>query len=60
KIAAVLHVPVDHFIHDQTDPDELDSEWMKLVKDAMGSGVSKDQFREFLEFNKWRIDNTNK
>ncbi|WML49872.1 helix-turn-helix domain-containing protein [Neobacillus sp. PS3-34] len=60
KISAVLNVPVDHLIHEQTNADELDSEWMKLVKEAMGSGVSKDQFREFLEFNKWRIDQSNK
>jgi len=60
KIAAVLHVPVDHFIHDEMNPDDLDSEWMKLVKEAMSSGVSKDQFREFLEFNRWRINQPNK
>lgn len=34
----------------------LDSEWTQLVKDAMSSGVSKEQFREFLEFTKWKQD----
>ncbi|WP_102273065.1 helix-turn-helix domain-containing protein [Cytobacillus massiliigabonensis] len=56
KIAAVLNVPVDHLIHEQPNKEELDSEWMKIVQEAMNSGVSKDQFRDFLAFNKWRID----
>ncbi|MGN7427343.1 helix-turn-helix domain-containing protein [Cytobacillus praedii] len=61
KIAAVLNVPVDHLIHEQPNKEELDSEWMKIVQEAMNSGVSKDQFREFLAFNKCRIDqNQNK
>jgi XRE family transcriptional regulator, master regulator for biofilm formation len=54
KIAGVLNVPVDHLIHEQINKDDLDSEWMKIVKEAMESGVSKEQFREFLDFNKWR------
>jgi len=57
KIAAVLHIPVDHLIHEQPDKENMDSDWVKLVKEAMDSGISKDQFREFLEFNKWRIHN---
>lgn len=55
KISSVLQVPVDALLHDDlTDEQALDSEWMNLVKEAMHSGVSKDQFREFLEFNKWK------
>ncbi|AIM17164.1 DNA-binding anti-repressor SinI [Neobacillus sedimentimangrovi] len=54
KIAAVLNIPVQQLIQEQMDETELDPEWMNLVKEAMNSGVSKDQFREFLEFNKWR------
>ncbi|MED3625224.1 helix-turn-helix domain-containing protein [Neobacillus thermocopriae] len=54
KIAAVLNIPVQQLIQDPIDETELDTEWMNLVKEAMESGVSKDQFREFLEFNKWR------
>jgi XRE family transcriptional regulator, master regulator for biofilm formation len=60
KIASVLNVPVDHLIHDQINKEELDSEWMGIVKDAMISGVSKEQFRDFLEFNKWRVNQNNK
>ncbi|URM32340.1 helix-turn-helix domain-containing protein [Cytobacillus firmus] len=54
KIAGVLNVPVDHLIHEQINKEDLDSDWMKIVKEAMESGVSKEQFREFLDFNKWR------
>jgi XRE family transcriptional regulator of biofilm formation len=59
KIATVLKLPVESLIHEQIDKDDLDSDWMNLVKDAMSSGVSKDQFREFLEFNKWRVNQNN-
>jgi XRE family transcriptional regulator, master regulator for biofilm formation len=54
KIAAVLNIPVEHLIHEQVDKSDLDSDWMNLVKEAMTSGVSKDQFREFLEFTQWK------
>ncbi|MCQ6281129.1 helix-turn-helix domain-containing protein [Bacillus sp. EB600] len=56
KIASVLNVPVDHLIHDQINTSELDSDWMIIVKEAMNSGISKEQFRDFLEFNKWRMN----
>ncbi|MTE25249.1 helix-turn-helix domain-containing protein, partial [Microbacterium sp. ZXX196] len=35
KIAGVLNVPVDHLIHEQINKEDLDSEWMKIVKEAM-------------------------
>ncbi|WP_075980091.1 helix-turn-helix domain-containing protein [Bacillus massilinigeriensis] len=57
KIAMVLKVPVDQIIHEQPDKEDLDSEWLNIVKEAMQSGVSKEQFREYLEFNKWKIKN---
>jgi XRE family transcriptional regulator, master regulator for biofilm formation len=60
KIASVLEIPVDHLIHDQINKENLDNDWMNIVKEAMLSGVSKDQFREFLEFNKWRVNQNNK
>ncbi|MGG5252255.1 helix-turn-helix domain-containing protein [Neobacillus sp. SM06] len=59
KIASVLNVPVDHLIHEQENQEELDNDWMNLVKEAMNSGISKEQFKEFLEFNKWRINQQN-
>jgi len=59
KIAAVLNLPVERLIHEQIDKDDLDRDWMNLVKEAMNSGVSKEQFRDFLEFNKWRSNQSN-
>jgi XRE family transcriptional regulator of biofilm formation len=58
KIAAVLHISVDSLIQQKSGPEEnnLDQEWERLVQEAMASGVTKEQFREFLEFNKWRLD----
>jgi XRE family transcriptional regulator, master regulator for biofilm formation len=57
KIAAVLKVSVERLL-DQEDTGakerELDQEWYAIVKEAMASGVDKQQFREFLDFNKWR------
>ncbi len=55
KIAVVLGVPVDVLLFDELKRDTLDSEWVKIVEEAMKSGVSKQQFREFIEFNKWKI-----
>lgn len=57
KIASVLNVPIDYLIHESINLEELDQDWISIVKEAMNSGVSKDQFRDFLEFNKWRIHN---
>jgi XRE family transcriptional regulator of biofilm formation len=58
KVGAVLKVSVEDFLNsDQSEQkvDHLDHEWADLVREAMASGVSKDQFKEFLEFNKWKI-----
>lgn len=62
KIASVLNVQTDTFLQpdDPVDQTMLDEEWYQLVREAMDSGVSKEQFREFLEFNKWRIDRSKK
>lgn len=57
KVSAVLDVSVHTLLHekDETEYDgQLDSEWEKLVRDAMTSGVSKKQFREFLDYQIWR------
>ncbi len=61
KVSSVLGVSVNTLLNEQNelDPKELDYEWTKLVQDAMKSGVSKEQFKEFLEFNKWRLQNDN-
>ncbi|GAA3411029.1 helix-turn-helix domain-containing protein [Paenibacillus hodogayensis] len=55
KICAVLEVPVETFLNEKHQTArELDTEWIELIREAMGSGISKEQFLEFLQFNKWR------
>ncbi|HEX7063485.1 MAG TPA: helix-turn-helix domain-containing protein [Bacillales bacterium] len=56
KIAAVLDVSVETLLQEENslDAGQLDQEWLKIVKEAIDSGVSKEQFRDFLDFNKWR------
>ncbi|OXM85235.1 helix-turn-helix domain-containing protein [Paenibacillus rigui] len=61
KIASVLNVPMESLIDQEDrvpmeDPD-IDQEWYQIIKEAMTSGVDKQQFREFLEFNKWKTKN---
>jgi XRE family transcriptional regulator of biofilm formation len=61
KVSDVLKVTVEELLKiDQSEHkvdhlDHLEHEWSELVREAMASGVSKDQFKEFLEFNKWKI-----
>ncbi|TBL72439.1 helix-turn-helix domain-containing protein [Paenibacillus thalictri] len=55
KISAVLGIPLETFIHNDGPREQLDEEWLTLVREAMDSGISKEQFAEFLEYNKWRI-----
>ncbi len=58
KISNVLGVTVNEIIlEDNNDDADLDEEWMQIVQEAMKSGVSKEQFKEYLEFNKWRQKN---
>lgn len=57
KIGEVLNVPVEEFVNSEQSErvaDGLDRDWEGLVREAMASGVSKEQFKEFLEFNKWK------
>ncbi|MFC4766512.1 helix-turn-helix domain-containing protein [Effusibacillus consociatus] len=58
KIATVLGVDIQTLLQPQSQPEAetLDQEWLDLAREAMTSGISKEQFREFLEFNKWRLE----
>lgn len=56
KIAAVLDISVQSLINTEVNEESLDPEWIKLAQEAAESGVSKEQFREFLEFTKWQIE----
>ncbi|MBS2970770.1 helix-turn-helix domain-containing protein [Metabacillus sp. KIGAM252] len=57
KVSSVLGESVNTLVNDTDDRESLDTEWSILVKEAMQSGVTKDQFKEFLEFNKWKHNN---
>lgn len=56
KISAVLGASVNEIINENEsqNPEDLDNEWLRIVQEAMDSGISKEQFKEYLEFNKWR------
>ncbi|WP_170006646.1 helix-turn-helix domain-containing protein [Bacillus fonticola] len=54
KIAKVLDVPVDELIG--RDSPALDGEWRQVLNEVMESGISKEQFREFIEFHKWKVN----
>lgn len=56
KICDVLEVSVNELVLDYSpeEIEELDEEWLEIVRTAIESGVSKEQFIEYLEFNKWR------
>ncbi len=56
KIAAVLDISVQSLLNAEVNEDSLDPEWIKLAQEAAESGVSKEQFREFLEFTKWQLE----
>jgi len=56
KVSDVLGVNVYDLLqsNETSQPENLDDEWLKIVQEAMESGVTKEQFREYLAFNKWR------
>ncbi|WP_163970562.1 helix-turn-helix domain-containing protein [Oceanobacillus halotolerans] len=61
KISQVLGVSVNDLIQqgNTKDVEDLDQEWLEIVQEAMESGVSKEQFKEYLEFTKWRSKQNN-
>lgn len=58
KVSSVLNISVHLLLHGESDNHEemLDQDWEDLVREAMSSGISKQEFREFLEFNKWKMN----
>lgn len=56
KVSEALGVSINELLYDgdEVDIEDLDREWLEIVLEAMESGVSKKQFKEYLEFNKWR------
>ncbi|PPA68982.1 helix-turn-helix domain-containing protein [Jeotgalibacillus proteolyticus] len=54
KIAPVLGVTVNSLLDPDDNQKNIDTDWVKLAKSAQESGITKEQFKEFIEFNKWR------
>ncbi|MBO8157930.1 MAG: helix-turn-helix domain-containing protein [Bacillaceae bacterium] len=57
KIAKVLDIDLHQLIQNHENDmelDGLDPDWIDLAREAMESGISKEQFKEFLEFSKWQ------
>jgi len=54
KIAAVFNTTAENLLSGSSDPVEADNEWMQILKEAMSSGVSKEEFKNFIEFNKYK------
>ncbi|MCP1493976.1 XRE family transcriptional regulator of biofilm formation [Peribacillus frigoritolerans] len=48
KIARILCIKVDVLLHDPADK-RMDKEWMDIMQDVMGSGISKEEMRRFIE-----------
>lgn len=59
KMADALEVSIHALLYgDPTDAEDspLDGEWFQLVQEAMSSGISKKEFKEFLDYQKWRLE----
>ncbi|MBK5462539.1 helix-turn-helix domain-containing protein [Peribacillus sp. TH27] len=54
KIASILCITVDALLYEQVDH-SMDDEWKEIMKDIMGSGISKDEIREFIEVRKCTV-----
>jgi XRE family transcriptional regulator of biofilm formation len=48
KIARILCVKVDALLNEQAYKG-MDEEWLKIMQDVMGSGISKEEMREFIQ-----------
>lgn len=56
KIADALNVSINLLLYgDRPAEDLLDPGWWELVQEAMASGVSKKEFKDFLEYQKWKM-----
>lgn len=58
KVSFILDVSVEQFWQPvqekEVRPPKLDREWQELIREAMRSGLTKKQFREYMEFTKWK------
>ncbi|MDT3428794.1 XRE family transcriptional regulator of biofilm formation [Paenibacillus forsythiae] len=64
KVGLVLGITVEEFLQsdkpkesvENDQVEQADMEWHDLVKEAMRSGISKREFRDFLEYSKWKLE----
>lgn len=56
KVSEALEVSVNDLPYDgeEVNIEDLDTEWLEIVREAMQSRVSKKDFTEYLEFYRWR------
>ncbi|WP_335871189.1 helix-turn-helix domain-containing protein [Bacillus sp. 2205SS5-2] len=54
KISSALHVSIESILFDSKQTNALDPDWVDIAQEAISSGITKEQFKEFIEFNKWR------
>ncbi|WP_340373698.1 helix-turn-helix domain-containing protein [Peribacillus sp. FSL E2-0218] len=48
KIAKILGIKVDALLYEQGDKN-MDEEWMQIMQEIMGCGISKEEMREFIQ-----------
>jgi XRE family transcriptional regulator of biofilm formation len=48
KIARILCIKVDALLNEKAGKG-MDEEWLEIMQDVMGSGISKEEMREFIE-----------
>ncbi|SIQ21837.1 XRE family transcriptional regulator, master regulator for biofilm formation [Peribacillus simplex] len=54
KIAKILCIKVDALLNEQADKG-MDEEWLEIMLDVMGAGISKEEMREFIEVRKSNV-----
>ncbi|PTL40140.1 helix-turn-helix domain-containing protein [Alkalicoccus saliphilus] len=60
KISEVLDIEV-HMLLAETSRETaqeslaVDDEWQSLIIEAMNSGISKDNFKDFISYNRWKM-----
>ncbi|MCT1391458.1 helix-turn-helix domain-containing protein [Peribacillus frigoritolerans] len=48
KIATILCIKVNALLYEQAE-ESIDEEWKEIMQDIMGSGISKEEIREFIQ-----------
>ncbi|WP_088041600.1 helix-turn-helix domain-containing protein [Bacillus sp. EAC] len=55
KIADVFNTTAEYLLKEDNDvTNQIDSEWMKILQEAIESGIPKEELIKFIEFNKFK------